>query len=52
LKRPSFRKLGLQRKVRYLSYEVVDEIDRFFEGSSQGLNVDVVKGRSEEIHIS
>ena len=52
LKRPTFRKLGLEHKVRYLSYDVVDEIDRFFEGQSQGLNVDVIKGRSEEIHIS
>jgi hypothetical protein len=51
LKRPTFRKLGLERKVRYLSYDVIDEIDRFFEDSSQGLNVDVIKGRSEEIHI-
>ena len=52
MKRPTFRKLGLERKVRYLSYEVIDEIDRFFEGPSQGLNVDVIKGRSEEIHIT
>ena len=52
LKRPTFRKLGLENKVRYLSYEVVDEIDRFFESTSKGLNVDVLKGRSEEIHIT
>jgi hypothetical protein len=51
LRRPSFKKFGLEHKVRYLSYEAVDEIDRFFERSPQGLNVDVITGRSEELII-
>jgi hypothetical protein len=51
LRRPSFRKLYLKRKVRYLSYEAVDEVDHFFENRDQGLSVDIMKGRSEEIRI-
>jgi len=52
LKRPTFRKFHLDQKVRYLSYEAVDEIDRFFEDRTQGLTVDVFVGRSEEIHFT
>jgi len=51
LRRPTFQKLRLDRKVRYLSYEAVEEIDRFFANTEAGLNVDVVVGRSEEIHL-
>jgi hypothetical protein len=49
LKRPSFKKLGLDKEVRYLSYEAIDEVDRFFENSTSGLNVDVIIGRSESV---
>jgi hypothetical protein len=52
LKRPSFRKFHLERKVRYLSYEAVEEIDHFFEDRRQGLTVDIITGRAEEIHIT
>lgn len=52
LKRPSFRKFHLERKVRYLSYEAVDEIDHFFGDRSKGLTVDIITGRAEEIHIT
>lgn len=51
LRRPTFQKLRLDRKVRYLPYEAVDEIDRFFEGRRQGLTIDVILGRSEDVHI-
>ncbi|MHB1074276.1 MAG: hypothetical protein ACYC3Q_15950 [Gemmatimonadaceae bacterium] len=47
LNRPAFQKLQLDRKVRFLSYEAIDEIDQFFSSSSSGLNVDVVLARSE-----
>ena len=47
LARPSFRHLGISDKVRYLSYEKVEEIDEFFGDESKGLNVDVIKGKSE-----
>jgi len=47
LARPSFRHLGIHEKVRYLSYEKVNEIEEFFGESKSGLNVDVFVGRSE-----
>ncbi|PYL08882.1 MAG: hypothetical protein DME33_05925 [Verrucomicrobia bacterium] len=47
LTRPSFRHLGIHEKVRYLSYEKVNEIDEFFGDSNSGLNVDVFVGKSE-----
>ncbi len=49
IKRPTFKKLEFDKKVRYLSFEAVDEIDRFFEGSSSGLNIDLLLGKSEEV---
>jgi hypothetical protein len=52
LKRPSFRALRLERKVRYLSYEAVDEVDRFFEDRNHGVSVDIIRDRSEEVHIT
>lgn len=47
LRRPIFRRLGLDKKVRFLSYERVDEIDQFFERADSGLTVDAVFGKSE-----
>lgn len=49
LNRPTFKKLDFKGKVRFLSYEIVNDIDRFFEESKSGLNVDLLIGRSEEI---
>lgn len=56
LRRPTFQKMHLDRKVRYLSYEAVEEIDNFFGGpggggSGGGLTVEVIMGRSEEIDL-
>jgi len=48
LRRPTFKRLELDRKVRFLSYEAIDEIDHFFANSSSGLNVEVILARSEE----
>jgi hypothetical protein len=48
LRRPTFKRLELDKKVRFLSYEAIDEIDQFFAGSSAGLNVDVILARSEQ----
>jgi len=50
LARPSFRRLGIHEKVRYLSYEKVDEIDEFFGESKSGMNVEVFIGKSETFH--
>lgn len=48
LRRPAFKRLGLDRKVRFLSYEAIDEIDSFFANSTSGLSVDVILAKSEE----
>jgi hypothetical protein len=47
LARPSFRRLGIHEKVRYLSYERINEIEDFFGESKSGLSVDVFVGKSE-----
>lgn len=47
LARPSFRHLGIREKVRYLSYEKVNEIEEFFGEPNSGLSVEVVVGKSE-----
>jgi len=49
LARPSFRHLGIHEKVRYLSYEKINEIEEFFGKSQTGLNVDVFVGKSESL---
>jgi hypothetical protein len=47
LRRPTFKRLELDKKVRFLSYEAIDEIDQFFSGSQSGLSVDLILGKSE-----
>jgi len=49
LARPSFRHLGIHEKVRYLSYERINEIDEFFAGADSGLSVDVFRAKSEAL---
>lgn len=49
LTRPTFRQFNLCNKVKFLSYEAVDEVDRFFSGSSSGLNVGLIEGKAEKI---
>jgi hypothetical protein len=49
LRRPTFKRLGLDRKVRVLSYESIDEIDEFFGPAESGLTVETVVGRSEMV---
>jgi len=34
LRRPAFKRLELDRKVRFLSYETIDEIDDCFSGAN------------------
>lgn len=51
IKRPTFRKIDFDKKVRYLSYEAVDEVDKFFENSTAGLNAELLFGKSETIAI-
>ena len=49
LKRPTFRKIEFDKKVRYLSYEAIDEVDNFFSTSTAGLNIDLLYGKSEMV---
>lgn len=49
LLRPTFKRLELNKKVRFLSYEAIDEIDTFFANSTSGLNVETIVGRSEQV---
>ncbi|HKS05368.1 MAG TPA: hypothetical protein VJR92_03560 [Gemmatimonadaceae bacterium] len=47
LRRPTFRRLDLDKKVRFLSYEAINEIDDFFAESDGGLTVEMIVGKSE-----
>ncbi len=49
LRRPAFRRLELDAKVRFLSYENINDIDSFFSGSSSGLSIDLIVGKSEKV---
>lgn len=49
LRRPAFKRLGLDRTVRFLAYETIDYIDEFFSDSDSGLNVDVIFNKSEPV---
>jgi hypothetical protein len=49
IKRPVFKRLGMDKEVRYLSYEAIDDIDKFFDSSLSGLNVDLIVGKSEAV---
>jgi len=49
LQRPSFQQLKLDSKVRFLSYEAIEEVDRFFANSSGGLTVDIIQGKAERL---
>lgn len=48
--RPTFKKLEFNDKVRFLSYEAVNETDEFFKSATSGLNASVLVGRSEVIN--
>jgi len=49
LRRPAFKRLELDTKVRFLTYEAVEDIDTFFPTPDSGLTVDVIVGRSESV---
>jgi hypothetical protein len=50
IKRPTFTKIDFDKKVRYLSYEVLNDIDKFFENNSGGLNIELITNKSELIN--
>lgn len=49
VKRPTFKQIHFDQKVRYLSYEAVDEVDQFFSKSATGLNMNLLMGKSEPL---
>lgn len=49
LLRPVFRRLDLRDKVKFLPYEAIDDIDRFFSTSTSGLSVALVQGKAESL---
>lgn len=49
LMRPSFKRLELRGKVRFLPYETVDDIDKFFANSARGVSIELIQGKSEAI---
>lgn len=50
IKRPTFKNMEFEKKVRFLSYEVINDVDKFFESSNSGLNIELLFGKSEIIH--
>jgi hypothetical protein len=49
LLRPVFRRLELRDKVKFLTYEAVDDIDRFFASARTGLSVELISGKAEAL---
>lgn len=47
LRRPAFKHLHLSEKVCYLSYDIVDEIDKFSANMKSGLSVELLKSKAE-----
>ncbi len=52
LKRPIFRRLHLDQKVLYLSYDGVNEIDDFARNMDRGLNVDLIAAKAEKLNLT
>ena len=51
LSRPIFKHLHLAEKVRYLTYERVNEIDQFFGDEGRGVSVNVFVDKSEKMKV-
>lgn len=49
VRRPTFRKLELEKKIRYLSYDAIDEIDNLFKNSTAGFSVNLLFEKSEAV---
>jgi hypothetical protein len=47
--RPAFKQLALPGKVRFLPYETIDDIEKFFANSHSGVSVALIRSKSEEI---
>jgi hypothetical protein len=49
LTRPTFKHIKIAEKVRFLSYESVREVDRFFGPNGKGVSVEVFSSRAENL---
>ncbi len=49
VKRPTFRKLELEKNIRYLSYDAIDEIDKLFKNSTAGFSAELLFEKSEAV---
>ncbi|MFQ6046903.1 MAG: hypothetical protein ACE5PT_11195 [Gemmatimonadales bacterium] len=49
LTRPTFKRLGLDKTVWFLSYEKIEEIDTFFATAESGLSVETILGKAERV---
>ena len=49
LNRPTFKRMDLGSKVRFLSYERIEEIDEFFAAADGGLSVGLIESKAERV---
>jgi hypothetical protein len=47
--RPAFKRLALPGKVRFLPYETIDDIERFFGNVAGGVSVELMRSKAEVI---
>jgi hypothetical protein len=47
--RPAFKRLALPGKVRFLPYETIDDIERFFQNAPGGVSVELMQSKAEAI---
>jgi hypothetical protein len=52
VRRPTFKRLPMAGRVKYLSYDAVREIDEFFADTKSGLSVDVVTSKAEQLAVA
>lgn len=49
LMRPTFRRLELSERVKFLPYETVDDIQKFFATASSGVTVEMMRAKAETL---
>jgi hypothetical protein len=47
--RPTFKSLKLEERVLFLSYEEVNTIERFFNGSNGGVSIETIKAKARKL---
>lgn len=51
VRRPTFQRLKLSERVKFLPYETVDDIQRFFAGASGGVTVEMMRAKAESLEL-